>query len=85
MITKESVADLREGDVVELRWDGHPDYRVTGPVWRDAEGAHVGPGLLAHSGGQLSLWLEPVTLTVVSRAPRPLHDCPDCKHVAVPE
>lgn len=83
MITREQVADLRPGDVVELacaNWT--PGTTIRGPIWgagldeseEDRE-PFVGPVCLREMG-------PAVSLTVISRGPRPLHNCPECTHMA---
>ena len=70
-ITREQVADLREGDVVELRDDRWPGVVVRGPVRYITNNAypHVGPAVIWPDG------VEHIAqeITVVSRAPRPLY------------
>lgn len=77
MITKEQVADLHEGDVVELGFSSGAIVR--GPLVEDR---HTGGLDIADAGwsvrqgdGGLPYGLERIaeTLTVVSRAPRPLY------------
>lgn len=76
MITKEELADLREGDAVELRDSRWGGVTISGPVRLTGMGLCVGPLLIVGPDGR-----EPYdpdgpierSLTVVSRAPRPLY------------
>ena len=72
MITREELADLRPGDVVELTDTRYPGVVTSGPLRDDAGELLLGAftvrafdGLPAHPRQR--------TLTVVSRAPRPLY------------
>jgi hypothetical protein len=74
-ITREQVADLRPGDVVELTHASHEGVTLRGPArtHRDSRAVWVGDTLLMDLRGELrdaSRWTH---LTVVSRAPRPLY------------
>lgn len=80
MITREQVADLRPGDVVEV--SGYPVLKgatVRGPiVASEGRGKRlvVGPVVVRHSDGSPPLQYSDDSefiLTVVSRAPRPLY------------
>jgi hypothetical protein len=74
MITREQVADLQPGDVVEVASEEWPAGTVVrGPLWmQDGETLQVARTVVRHWDGH-----EPfdtgLTLTVVSRAPRPLY------------
>jgi hypothetical protein len=68
VITRAAVADLREGDVVELRHPGWQGAVVTGPVYLGGGGLWVASHRLV--GGP---WASLLQVTVVSRAPRPLY------------
>lgn len=79
-ITREQVADLRVGDVVELhesRWGG---VTIAGPVREVSNSLCVGPLVIGYLDTEEPF--EPYdpdtgrverTLTVISRAPRPLY------------
>ncbi len=80
MITREQVSDLKPGDVVELSWPSLVDDAVTlsvrGPLRESSTGS--GDALAVASYGVREQDGDPVhgdrrTLTVVSRAPRPLY------------
>jgi hypothetical protein len=71
-ITRAQVADLRKGDIVELQRASYPDVVMRGPVRVDSDGrASIGGLLLRYSDGAPGY--SDCTLTVVSRAPRPLY------------
>ena len=70
MITPEQVADLQPGDVVEIRWDAHPGVIVSGPLRPRGGGQWVGPVPVIGPSGEMH---ESITLTVISRAPRPIY------------
>ena len=65
MITREQVADLREGDVVEIH--------KRAPLSKSGKELLIDGQLLRRSDGDPSSWVEGYDLTVVSRAPRPLY------------
>jgi hypothetical protein len=76
-ITREQVADLRPGDVVEISW-GETEFSdvtrsIRGPLRRNSQGyLYVGALTVASPNGDV--WGDDIrTLTVVSRAPRPLY------------
>jgi hypothetical protein len=74
-ITREQVADLQPGDVVELTHASHEGVTLRGPArtHRDSGVVWVGDTLLMDLRGELrdaSRWTH---LTVVSRAPRLLY------------
>jgi hypothetical protein len=76
VIRREDVADLRRGDVVELRDSRWGGVTITGAVRETALGPYVGPLIIAKKDGSDPFDPDgPVdrTLTVVSRAPRPLY------------
>jgi hypothetical protein len=74
-ITREQVADLRPGDVVE--YSGHPDFRgakIVGPLVAEHDALLVGEYVVRRGdGGPPGYRNGDLTLTVVSRAPRPLY------------
>lgn len=76
-ITRADVADLRPGDVVELVHDDWPaGTKLRGPVWGDRGRLHVG-SYIVRDGAALAT--PGFSLTVISRAPRPIyvnHDRP---------
>jgi hypothetical protein len=77
-ITREQVADLQPGDVVELRDDRWPEVVIRGPVRITENGDSYAVGELGISPAFLPEFRQPYnaatrTLTVVSRAPRPLY------------
>lgn len=74
MITREQVADLRPGDVVELAVDWWRGAVIRGPLWsRDgSSNLTVGPCDVRNRDGSPYLE-EGRTLTVISRAPRPFY------------
>lgn len=73
MITREQVADLRPGDVVEVAADHWPSGSVwRGPVYEALGDLRVAGGLVRYDDGEPLRGAE-WTLTVVSRAPRPLY------------
>ncbi len=77
MITREQVADLQPGDVVE--YGGHPELKgakVVGPLHRrnDDRVLYVADYVVRDADGEPGRYArEHLTLTVVSRAPRPLY------------
>ena len=79
MITREQVADLQPGDFVKL--EGYPSLKgaaVAGPAWSDGETQKlcVGPFVIRHRDGTAPVQYDDdpnFSLTVVSRAPRPLY------------
>lgn len=73
-ITREQVADLREGDVVELAGGNLRGATVRGPVFREHNGwLLVGPDQVVRDPDGAPSSDSRRTLTVVSRAPRPLY------------
>ena len=69
-ITREQIADLRPGDVVEFT-DGRwlPGTVLRGPLWAQSNGALlVGDLLVRHVNGNPGRW-DNGTFTVISRAP----------------
>ncbi len=80
MITREQVSDLKPGDVVELSWPSLVDDAVTLSVRGPLTPKSIGTGNALFVGAQCIRDQDgdPVhgdrrTLTVVSRAPRPLY------------
>lgn len=75
MITREQVADLRVGDVVEYSssdWP-HPTF-IRGPVYLADGCLHVGGRLIRFADGDVTAGdFDNGRLTVVSRPPRPLY------------
>ncbi len=77
MITSEQVADLQPGDIVE--YAGHPELKgakVIGPLHlRNGDGTlYVADYVVRDTGGEPGRYArEQLTLTVVSRAPRPMY------------
>ena len=75
-ITREQVADLQPGDVVEITEivQGHA-YIHRGPVLADSKerpgAVNFGDYWLRNASGAPGSWIH--TLTVISRAPRPLY------------
>jgi len=78
MITREQVADLREGDIVEMSWacEGG-QITIRGPLWGGrGEQLSVAGYWVRESDGAPVQALGPRgsrTLTVISRAPQPLY------------
>ena len=74
-ITREQVADLQPGDVVELRHSDWPDTVITGPLRSERTGELVIADLvLRWTDGSVATWARDLgNLTVISRAPRPLY------------
>jgi hypothetical protein len=73
-ITREQVADLERGDVVELRDDRWPEGTVVrGALYLDGGTLHVASEYIRHYDGKPAFVGKHQTLTVVSRAPRPLY------------
>ena len=72
MITREQVADLQPGDVVEIVEDDKGD-EIThrGPLRREGKYLVLGGFTVTRPNGGPASWYR--TLTVVSRAPRPLY------------
>ncbi len=75
MITREQVADLREGDIVELVFAQDPNITIRGPLDEDQDGTlQLGRyGVIRFEDGEVPRGGTDRTLTVVSRAPRPLY------------
>ena len=76
MITREQVADLQPGDVVEFRAHDDPDVFTRGPVSILGDsGIRLGSHLvLLYSGGNgVGEFESQGTLTVISRVPRALY------------
>jgi hypothetical protein len=72
-ITREQVADLRPGDVVEMTNERWPEgTAVRGPLWLDHETLQVGAEVVRHWDGRHPYDIGK-SLTVLSRAPRPLY------------
>jgi hypothetical protein len=72
-LTREDVADLRAGDVVEMRWSSYPDVFVRGPLHENSLGAlYVGWLCVRYGEGGGAAYGDG-ELTVISRAPRPLY------------
>jgi len=73
-ITREQVADLQPGDVVEVVHEDWPTGTVVrGPLWlMDGETLQVARIVVRHWDGRHP-YDTALTLTVVSRAPRPLY------------
>lgn len=68
MITREQVADLRPGDVVEIAW---PNGAILhGPLYEEDDHLDLGPLILRYSTGGVGHSMPSCDLTVVSRAPR---------------
>jgi hypothetical protein len=74
VITREQVADLREGDVVEVAHEDWPEGTVVrGPLWlMDGETLQVARIVVRHWDGRHPFDTG-LSLTVISRAPRPLY------------
>lgn len=73
-ITRERIADLCPGDVVELRDDRWPEGTVTrGPLRKTDHGLCVAALMVVDSLGDLFDAGGHRSLTVVSRVPRPLY------------
>lgn len=73
MITREQVADLRPGDVVEVRHGDFPTVVTSGPLRSRGESLDLGDiYCIRRPDGSCPL-MQRYTLTVVSRAPRPLY------------
>jgi hypothetical protein len=73
-ITREQVADLRPGDVVEISDVHWPNGTVVrGPLWLDGDTLHCAGEYVRHHDGSAPAGGATQTLTVVSRAPRPLY------------
>ncbi len=75
-ISREQVADLRPGDGVEFHSFGWPiGHAVTGPLYRDAKGTlRIAGAIVRFPDGDVTGGnLDGGTLTVISRAPRPLY------------
>ena len=68
-IPREQVADLRPGDVVELRYDNYPETVIRGPLHGGAT-LYVAFLVVRHADGRPGVG---DSLTVISRAPRPLY------------
>jgi hypothetical protein len=73
MITKEDLKDLQPGDVVELHEDDFPDVVTRGPLREDGGTLWLARRPVRREDGRRSVAVEDATLTVVSRAPRPLY------------
>lgn len=72
-ITREQVADLREGDIV--RYSGHRALHgalIEGPLYNEYGALIVGGYTVRKEDGGVYSG-DPITLTVVSRVPRPLY------------
>lgn len=67
MITREQVADLQPGDVVEVVYRGSITREASGYVYVN------GRKMLCTPDGDPAAWTSGAELTVVSRAPRPLY------------
>jgi hypothetical protein len=82
-ITREQVADLRPGDVVELRDERWPGVVTRGPV-REGERGYLWLADVVVKDKDPSRQFAPhtATLTVVSRVPRPLYVNHDRTEVA---
>jgi len=76
-ISAEQVADLREGDVVEVRYPEWPQTTLRGPLVKKADALCVGDVAVHWLPGndKRYAWMssDDAHLTVVSRAPRPLY------------
>ena len=73
-ITREQVADLQPGDVVELAGGNLRGAIVRGPVFQDRNGwLLIGPEQVVRDPDGDPSSDQRHTLTVVSRAPRPLY------------
>lgn len=77
MITREQVADLQPGDVVELRHRLFPEVTLRGPISASGSRGYdlvLPPVWIRDRSGEpgedMEMW---GTLTVISRAPRPLY------------
>jgi hypothetical protein len=80
MITREQVADLRRGDVVELtdvEWKGAV---VRGPLWQGVTGLVVADGYVVRYEDGEAPHTTTRTLTVISRAARPFYVNHDRDH-----
>jgi hypothetical protein len=73
VITREQAADLREGDVVEATHEDWPAGTIVrGPLYLDGETLQVGRIIVRHWDARPPFDTG-LTLTVISRAPRPLY------------
>jgi hypothetical protein len=79
MITREQVADLRPGDIVELTDTDWKEAVIRGPLWLDVDRLVVGVYLVRDRDGS-PYAAEDRTLTVISRAPRPFYVNHDREH-----
>ncbi len=74
MITREQVADLQPGDVVEMTDDRFPDVVTRGPLHQEDGSLYLGNfRCVRWEDGSLPSSGERCTITVVSRVPRPLY------------
>lgn len=73
MITREQVADLQPGDVVELRDERWPDVVTRGSVHESLGYLWLGDVVVKDKDPSRQFAPHTATLTVVSRAPRPLY------------
>jgi len=73
MITREQVADLQPGDVIEFRDDDWPGTVISGPLVSTAIGLCLGNFTIVRWANGEPNERSRATLTVVSRAPRPLY------------
>src|SRR3954469_11792549 len=75
VITREQVADLHEGDVVEV--SGHPMQNgatTRGPLYLTSGELWVGQTLVRYPNGSVNhTYSHRMTLAVISRAPRPFY------------
>lgn len=75
MITREQVADLLPGDVVEIWHEDWPQgTALTGPIYEHSAQLRLGSDVIRFSDGDiLARYARGGHLTVISRAPRPLY------------
>jgi hypothetical protein len=80
MITREQVADLRPGDIVELSDASFHGAVIRGSLWNNGtEQLNVGAYIVRDPSGS-PYASEHRTLTVISRAPRPFYVNHDRDH-----
>lgn len=72
-ITAAQIAELRDGDFVELRSLEHDGFVVRGFIRHEGETKYIGPNLLCWDRGRPASWVNEYRLTVVERAPDPIY------------